>query len=226
MARRRYQEGHLLIRGKGKKQWVARWREDVIREDGSLGRMQRTVVLGPASGFTKREALNELKKRLGLINEGTHKAQVTIRFDKFARKWEEAILATYRASTRYFYHSTLHWHLLPRFAGHRLCDIQPSDVQLFLTLKAERYAPSVLHHIRATLSQMFATAKTWKYADANPADGVELPSKRIARSKTTFKPNEVQRILAHLAQPYRTMVLIAALTGMRASEFFALTGRT
>ncbi|PYU20905.1 MAG: hypothetical protein DMG30_19215 [Acidobacteria bacterium] len=54
MARRRYQEGHLQIRGKRKKQWVARWREDVIREDGTLGRIQRTVVIGPVSEFSKR----------------------------------------------------------------------------------------------------------------------------------------------------------------------------
>ncbi|PYU20903.1 MAG: hypothetical protein DMG30_19205 [Acidobacteria bacterium] len=80
-----------------------------------------------------------------------------------------------------------------------------------------------MHHIRATLSRIFAAAAKWKYVDANPADGVELPSKRSIRPKTTFKPNDVQRILSHLAQPYRSMVIMAALTGMRASEFFALT---
>jgi len=223
MARRRYQEGHLLIRGKRMKKWVARWRENVICEDGTLGRVQRTVVIGAVSELTKREALNELKKRLGPMNEGTQRAEATITFDKFAHKWEEAILPTYRASTRYFYHNTLHRHLLPQFATHRLCDIQPSDVQLFLTHKAERYAPSVLHHIRATLSRIFAAATKWNYVDGNPADGVVLPSKRSVRPKTTFKPNDVRRILAHLAQPYRSMVIMAALTGMRASEFFALT---
>jgi hypothetical protein len=77
MARRRYQEGHLLIRGKRKKQWVARWREDMTREDGALDRIQRTVVLGAVSELTRREALNELKKRLGPMNEGSRKAQAT-----------------------------------------------------------------------------------------------------------------------------------------------------
>jgi len=223
MARRRYQEGYLFIRGKSKKQWVARWREDVIRKDGVLDRMQRTVVIGPVSELSKREALNQLKKRLGPMNEGEKNAQATITFDQFARKWEEAILPTYRASTRYFYQNTLHRHLVPQFASQRLCDIQPSDVQLFLNRKAERYSPSVLHHVRATLSRIFATAQKWKYVDSNPAAGVELPSKRSVRPKTTFKPNDVQQILSHLAQPYRSMVIMAALTGMRASEFFALT---
>jgi integrase len=63
----------------------------------------------------------------------------------------------------------------------------------------------------------------WKYVDANPAEGVELPSKRSVRAKPTFKPTDMQRILGQLAQPYRSVVIMAAMTGMRASEFFALT---
>jgi hypothetical protein len=46
MARPRYQDGSLFIRGKRTKVWVARWREDVIREDGTLHRTRPTVVLG------------------------------------------------------------------------------------------------------------------------------------------------------------------------------------
>ena len=42
MARPRYQDGSLFIRGKRTKVWVARWREDVIREDGTLHRTQPT----------------------------------------------------------------------------------------------------------------------------------------------------------------------------------------
>src|SRR5207249_10003348 len=46
VARRRYQSGCLFKRGKRRKVWIARWREDVIRPDGSLGRIQRSIVLG------------------------------------------------------------------------------------------------------------------------------------------------------------------------------------
>jgi len=38
MARRRYQKGQLFQKGKRRKVWVARWREDVIRPDGSRSR--------------------------------------------------------------------------------------------------------------------------------------------------------------------------------------------
>lgn len=36
MARPRYQDGSLFIRGKCTKMWVARWREDVIQDNGAL----------------------------------------------------------------------------------------------------------------------------------------------------------------------------------------------
>lgn len=56
MARPRYQDGSMFIRGKRNKVWVARWREDLIREDGSLHRTQRTVVLGSLTDLSRREA--------------------------------------------------------------------------------------------------------------------------------------------------------------------------
>lgn len=54
MARRRFQSGCLFKRGKRRKVWVARWREDVLREDGSVGRMLRSVVLGAVADLPTR----------------------------------------------------------------------------------------------------------------------------------------------------------------------------
>src|ERR1700674_1078938 len=49
MARCQYQNGCLFVRGKRRKMWVARWREDVILADGSTNRVMRSVVLRPVS---------------------------------------------------------------------------------------------------------------------------------------------------------------------------------
>src|SRR2546428_2819789 len=62
VARRRYQSGCLFKRGKRRKVWIARWREDVIRPDGSLGRIQRSIVLGLVSEVpTRRQAQMQLR---------------------------------------------------------------------------------------------------------------------------------------------------------------------
>jgi integrase len=52
--------------------------------------------------------------------------------------------------------------------------------------------------------------------------GVRLPCKRTVRPKITFEPSQVAKILDALKEPHRTMVLLAAVTGMRASELFGL----
>jgi len=57
VARRRYQMGSLAVRGKRRKVWVARWREDVKKPDGTLGRIRRAEVLGNKNELSKREAL-------------------------------------------------------------------------------------------------------------------------------------------------------------------------
>ena len=224
MARRRYQVGCLFIRGRvGRKVWVARWREDVIRPNGAIGRMMRSQVLGSVSSIpTRREARQLLNSLLRPTNQGLRKPQATMTFGDFARQWGDAVLPTYRASTRNFYKDILRKHLAPKFTSYRLCDIHTPDVQIFLNQKADRYAPSVLHHIRATLSRAFVSAKAWGYVDSNPALGIRLPRRRSVQPKTTFEPSQIGRILEALKEPHRTMVMLAAVTGMRASELIAL----
>jgi integrase len=58
--------------------------------------------------------------------------------------------------------------------------------------------------------------------ESNPALGVRLPRKRSVQPKITFERSQVARILEALEEPYRTIVLVDAVTGMRASELFAL----
>ena len=40
MARPRYQNGSLVIRGKKRKRYVIRWREDVAKPDGTIDRIR------------------------------------------------------------------------------------------------------------------------------------------------------------------------------------------
>ncbi len=49
MARRRYQKGRVVLRGKAHPVWVGRWREDVIGADGVTRRIERSEILGSKS---------------------------------------------------------------------------------------------------------------------------------------------------------------------------------
>src|SRR6266567_7654928 len=74
MARKRFQRGSLLLRGKQTKKWVAKWREDVIQPDGVVRRVQRKEVLGTLADYkTKRLAERALMQRLSEVNSNTYK---------------------------------------------------------------------------------------------------------------------------------------------------------
>ena len=221
MVRRRYQQGHLFKRGK---RWVARFREMLIQPDGSCRSIQRSVVIASVRDIpTRSEARRILDSRLKQLTQGSPRIQTIGTFADFTVKWEDAVLPTYRPSTRQFYAGILRRHLVPYFGKWRLADLRTPDVQIFVNQMSNHYAPSVLRHIRATLSQVFSVAREWGYMDNNPALGVRLPPKRNVLPKVTYKPEEVRQLLFSLPDRYRTMAVLAAVTGVRASELFALS---
>ena len=112
--RRRYQRGCLFIRGRN---WVARWREDVIAPDGTVQRELRWEVLGSVSEISgRREAQNVLDSRLRPINEGRRRPQAIIQLGQFVREqWEPAMLPVLRAGSIRYYGVLLRCHVLPAF---------------------------------------------------------------------------------------------------------------
>jgi hypothetical protein len=102
VARRRYQAGCLFKRGRRRKVWVARWREDVLLPDGTPGRLQRSLVLGLVSKMpTQRQARALLDQQLRSINEGRHQPQSLMSFSAFAEgDWTNLVMANLKLSTQ------------------------------------------------------------------------------------------------------------------------------
>src|SRR6202521_122928 len=68
LARRRYQDGSLFVRGKRKPKWIGRYREDFIGSDGKVRRVRHSVVLGTKSDLTQKLAQRLLDQTLERIN--------------------------------------------------------------------------------------------------------------------------------------------------------------
>src|ERR1700685_3351945 len=84
MARRGFQQGSLFQRGTRRKLWVARWWEDVIQSDGTLGRLRRSEVIGTVAEFpTRRLAMQVLSQKLRAINRGDARQQSVRTFGDF-----------------------------------------------------------------------------------------------------------------------------------------------
>ena len=102
MARRRYQEGCLFMRGTaGRKVWVARWRNDALRPDGTVIRVMRSQVLGPVSRIsTRREARVLLNALLRPTNQGLRKPHSTMQFGNFAKVGGSSLAHLSRVHTK------------------------------------------------------------------------------------------------------------------------------
>jgi integrase len=224
MAQPRYQDGCLFVRGKHSKVWAARWREDLIQEDGTLRRTQRTVVLGSVAELSRREARSLLQKRVFEINQGRHRPRPIMSFEKFAKEhWLPSALLALKPGSVKIYQFNLDKYAIPSLGSLRLCDVTASVIrQSLLTLRSKGYAASTLHAIRVIVSKVLQAAVEMGYLERNAARGIQIGGRESTTPRIFLTPSEVQHLLAKLGEPCRTVVLTAVLTGMRIGEILAL----
>lgn len=226
VARPRWQGGWLFKRGKRKQVWVGRFREDYLTEDGSRRRRERSVILGKCSDVGIRQARRLLSGCLAAINQGTHKPEIMIPFGKFVlERWEPNLLPTLRFSTARKYRHLIRAYLLKALGGLKLTEIGTADVQALLARHSKRLAPHTVLTIRNALSKILSTAVAWGYVQKNAAKGAQSPALINSRDRRTLTGEQACRLLSALSEPYRTMVLLALLSGLRRAEIFGLKWR-
>ena len=219
LARRRYQKGCLVKKGKN---WVLRYREDILNTDSTIGRIHRSLVLGALR--SKSEAQRAADACLRKINDGTRQPQATINLTDFWENYfEPEILPTLKYSTQKLYRILAAKHLLPMLGNHKLCDLSRMHIQTFIGQKQrEKYAPQTLAHFRNLLSKLFSTAMNWGWMEFNPAQNIGLPPMERTRSARVLSLEEINKLAGVLAEPVRTIFLLGVLTGLRVGEILAL----
>lgn len=224
MARRRYQQGCLFIRGKKRKVWVLRYREDVMLPDGQIARVNRSLILGSLAEIpTRRIAQRLVESQLRPINLGIYRPKTTMTFREFVEtQWQPNLFPTFKHSTRRGYTYLLRKHLLPYFGEFKLTEVTRQMVQTFVAQIGQRLSPKSVALAKNCFSKVFSTAIEWGYVEQNPAIGVRLPARISRREPIALTPGQIQQLIAELREPCRSMILIAVLTGMRRGELFAL----
>jgi len=71
------------------------------------------------------------------------------------------------------------------------------------------------------MSALFKHAMRYEWTERNPITLVRQSAKR-ERAPEVLTEDEIKSLLAELSEPYRTMVFLAATTGLRVSELLAL----
>jgi integrase len=205
--------------------YAARYYEPVIAADGRPRRIRRCVNLGPVAEIgSKRAAQARLAEILKPINLGMQKPKAMITFGAFVRdEWEPKVLVVFKWSTQDGYKPLLSKHILPFFDIKILSEISVGLIQGFLSEKNKSgLSWNTVRNLRKLLSSILRTAVDWNFIQENPAPKTKLPPRPLKARAIFLLPNQVIKLLAELPELYRSMVILAVLTGIRRGELFAL----
>lgn len=227
MPRRRLQvKGDLYRQGN---YWKLRWRETAVGTDGTLERpWSKPVWVGPCSGpgaLTKRQAQRiAWDNFLSRIDQNNPTPQSLATLEEFVRlKFRPEHIQFLKKNTRITYESLLNNHILPILGLVKLRDINRDAVQQVISaMIGKELSPQTIHHARNVISAMFDLAEDCGWASGNPARRVRMPRLERIRHPRALSAEEIDRVLTHLAEPYRTMVDVCASTGLRMGELIAL----
>ena len=217
------QRGSLTIRNRleGPNVWEFRW-----SEKGPQGkRVYRKSVIGTVDRYPDSESARAAVA--GLIAEvnwsDIRADSTTMTVAQVARHFEQRELArgnTWRSySTKRIYSVYLHHWIVPSWGDYQLRHVRTIEVESWL--RRLPIARSTCAKIRNLMSVLFNHACRYEFYDRNPIRLVRQSAKRKC-APSVFTPDEIRSLLSALDVREKTLVLLAASTGLRQSEMFGL----
>jgi integrase len=232
--RQRYQQGSLRrVQRKLGDVWEFRY-----RDHAKPGSPMRQITLSALEFPTEAKARVAVQDRVLAMNGSqAFKAKNTPTFDlvidRFikeerlleivAQRPGQVVIEGMAYSTAASYLSNLRKHIKPRWGKMAIDQIRPIDVVEWL--KSLSLAPKTLGHMKNIMHLLFERAMLWDLIEIqrNPIQlvnvkGVTKRKKRIL----VLTPEQCQKLIDLLPDPYKTMVVVAISTGLRVSEVLAL----
>jgi len=222
--------------------WYFRYWQDKLLPNGLIQTTRQIHRIGPAEGteaLTRNQAEAERDRFIEQLSATplreapavvpTENPGTTL-FGTLAEMWEwdyvEAVVGgkpLVAASTKGKYRNHLHKHILPRWAGTRLCDFRAKD--LLDWLQKESGSWYMMTDLRNIMSGIFTKAQEWELLPdtfANPIARVKLSKKWEVYEKRILSEEETVRVLARIEDPHRLVCEICLATGARISEVTGL----
>jgi integrase len=223
----RHQKGNIFRRGRS---WFFRYCDDVVQADGSIKRKVICKKLPAACADqyrTKASVRMFADEILAPVNSGKTNAQSTMRIVDFV---EQIYLPQYadvelRPSTRKGYRDMWRVHIKHRLGEMTLRDFRTVDGHEMLRniVRDLELGRNSLKHIKSFLSGVFKQAKRLGILDGvNPMQDVGIPRSKQPADTYAYSLPEVRKMLAVFGEPARTVILTAALTGLRKGEIRGL----
>jgi integrase len=221
---------------RGGSYWFFRYREDVLKADGTIKETRKFQTIGPSKGehrLSKKQAELERDKFLAKINRATAQEKVVdglVLFSKMVEKFRAAHVEAEAAGrfllakpTRLKYLMHLEQRIVPRWGSLRLIEIKPDEVQKWLFETCESW--HMMNDLRGIMSGIFTKAEEWGYwpeGRRNPMSRVKIGEKWSVRPEQILSEEQTVRVLARLADPNLLILETAIATGARISEILGL----
>ena len=212
--------------------WFVRYRDDILQPDGTVKRVQVCKKLDVEYGGeyrTEKSVRPFIAQMLAPLNAGLLNPQSTMPVVEFVERvyLPEYVEKNLRPATRRQYLGIWKRYLKGRMGkltlrGFRTVHGEQMLSQIAAQSKLDR---SSLRHCKAFLSGCFKQAKRLGILDGiNPIMDVSIPhAPEVEQDTYAYSLSEIKSMLAVLAEPAHTVVLTAALTGLRHSELRGLT---
>ena len=201
---------------------------------GNTGeRKLKSLVIGSTAEYANENAVRAKAAELLAVSE-VPPAEIATLNAVIDRYIEEEHLIESRAggcstlgelhySTACAYLTLINRHLRPTWGATKLSAIRAAAVQAWLNGLA--LAPKTKAHIRGLLRRLFEKAMLWELlpVQRNPLELVKIKGATKRRKvPSILTVEQFHSILPQLAEPYRTMVLLAQCMGLRVSEILGL----
>ena len=217
------QQGSLIRSGRkrGPDVWQFRW-----ADRGPYGkRIYRKRVIGTACQYpdadSARKAVTGLLRELNANALQRCQLPMTIAevCDHFVQRELSKENSWRSHSTKKTYKAYLKRWVIPHWGIRRLSEVRTTEVESWL--RRPPLAKSSCAKIRNLLSVLFNHACRHDLFDRNPIRLVRQGAKRRT-TPSVLTPAEIKALLSGLGLRERTLVLLAASTGLRQSELFAV----
>jgi integrase len=224
VAKRRYQEG--LFKKENGHYYSFFYRDQPMPDGKSRSVFTRIKLgtVGEVSELSARREHDRLRQRINHERGSVPTAPKGETFEEVAKTYMKDIAPQLSISTVRQRTSHLHAHLLPRFGSMALMAIDIPTLQRFVTDLSGKGSHKSTLNLLGTLDAVLGYAKKCGIRVPDiPKGSLTIAGDREGAEAVYFKAADTQRIIAAAREPYRTIFVLAAVTGLRAGELLGLT---
>jgi integrase len=186
-------------------------------------RVEATVTIGLVKNFPKeKDAWAEVERR-SLQPDSVQNKIGRVTFRQLVEKYRNRAFKKLGVTTQPITAHILDDYLLPRWGSSFALDIEPDDIEEWLdALELEN---PTKEKIRRVMNVVYRRGQKSgllpRTGDGNPVAFVTQSSKSSYKA-VIVTPEQAFRIMMELGEPYRTLVFLVAVTGLRISEALGL----